>query len=679
MPRALMIAAVLVWLAPAPARATQFTKGSLIIPMDTTYQDAGMLRAFGLLYQLLAADVPVHWVIKLGKQLGDADFTVDTKDFASSAAITAHGYRGGPFVVEVADAAKATPVVTAWQQNNPTTAVHVAEAGFTARTARLLTAAPTIAVIADGHEDIAFNYLNAAGIPDRNGATWSNNSPDVLTIAAIAGPTTTAHNDGALFTPSGLPAFCQIMTMHWGVNQVVAEVVAEYRAFLQFPTHMMAECQAVNAIENHANGRFLTPNGFIIDNNVKETGPFAFLHQDNPFTQMDGPYALVKGSERAYTLPAGDVFHDMDVVMIKDATTTLGVRSIWMTGYIDGQCTIGSDDVVGGGCKAGVGKISYLGGHEYETKLPISTNPKTQGTRLFLNSLFEASCTTDVGQPVVTLTKSGPSWTTTSQVTYTLSYTNSGPGAALGVELSDTLPAGATYVSATGGGALSGSTVTWAIGDLGPGASGSVQLTVDLAAHGVYTNQFEATFAVGVNTKSAQSAPVTTSYQASAPDLGVADGPAAPDGPAALDAGPADAPPYLDGDVLDGPAVLDGPLQLDVVPADFASVTDGGTPDATPADAPASTEGSPAADAAPGDGGGTDETGTTTDAGPGDGGGTGETGITGDGPQGDGPPPGGGEEDGCSCRLGGKGSTGTSALLLLLLCLGALVGRRRRR
>ena len=40
----------------------------------------------------------------------------------------------------------------------------------------------------------------------------------------------------------------------------------------------------------------------------------------------------------------------------------------------------------------GAGKVSYLGGHQYSTNLPISTNPETQGARLFLNSLFEAPC-----------------------------------------------------------------------------------------------------------------------------------------------------------------------------------------------------------------------------------------------------------------------------------------------
>ena len=85
------------------AEAVTFATGTLIIPMDVDYQDAGMLKAFGLLDKLLRAGVPVQWVIKTPKVVVDAakgkfedDFTASATDFKSSAAITAHGYRGGP-------------------------------------------------------------------------------------------------------------------------------------------------------------------------------------------------------------------------------------------------------------------------------------------------------------------------------------------------------------------------------------------------------------------------------------------------------------------------------------------------------------------------------------------------------------------------------------------------------
>ena len=46
-------------LGPTAALADTYAPGSLIIPMDTTYQDAGMLKAYGLVYELLRNGVSV--------------------------------------------------------------------------------------------------------------------------------------------------------------------------------------------------------------------------------------------------------------------------------------------------------------------------------------------------------------------------------------------------------------------------------------------------------------------------------------------------------------------------------------------------------------------------------------------------------------------------------------------
>src|SRR5207247_917698 len=67
-------------------------------------------------------------------------------------------------------------------------------------------------------------------------------------------------------------------------------------------------------------------------------------------------------------------------------------------------------------------------------------------------------------------------------ITYTLGYSNTGNSGATGVVLSDTIPVNTTFVSATGGGALSAGIVTWSIGSLAAGASASVQLVVRVAS-----------------------------------------------------------------------------------------------------------------------------------------------------------------------------------------------------
>ncbi|MCC7534581.1 MAG: DUF11 domain-containing protein [Deltaproteobacteria bacterium] len=527
--RALGIATLCTLLMAIPvgaARADDFAAGSLIIPMDTTYQDFGMFEAFGLLYELLRAGVPVRWVIREGKANGEQDFVASAVDHETGAVIAMHGYRGGPFVVDSVDAAAAVPIVDAWQTMHTTT-VHVATAAFSGDVSRRLVAAPSIAMFADGNQDIARSYVVAAGIPDSVGnLAWPNASPDMLTVPEVSGPTTSNHQDGALFDADGDPTYCQIMSMHWGVGDARRdpEVVAEVRSFLRFPVHFFAECQAVNAFENDlVNGLFLTPYGFLIDN---FDGAVDYYNQDQPFAQIDGAFELVGGSERAYTpcrdpAPApcvrGGTYRAMDIVMMTRAGTLPGTQDVWMTGYVDGVCELDEVDC------GGLGKVSYLGGHRYSTDLPISANPDSQGTRLFLQALFEAPCATSDGQPRLTVVKSAPAGTVSDTVTFSITVTNAGPSVATNAVLTDTLPAGTTFVSATDGGTFAGGIVTWMLGHLGRDESRTVSVTVRLSAFGTYENRAVLGYRVGLTPRTLQSNLASTVYGSDADGDGIVD------------------------------------------------------------------------------------------------------------------------------------------------------------
>src|SRR5439155_27458 len=65
-------------------------------------------------------------------------------------------------------------------------------------------------------------------------------------------------------------------------------------------------------------------------------------------------------------------------------------------------------------------------------------------------------------------------------LTYQLVVTNNGPADATGVQISDPLPTGTTFVSATGGGIESGGTVTWDLGSVANAAMTTVQVTVNV-------------------------------------------------------------------------------------------------------------------------------------------------------------------------------------------------------
>ncbi len=319
-----------------------FPAGSLIIPMDLSYQSEGVLQAYGLIFQLLRNGVPVVWIIDPMKTYhpaacntpGDTcawdcsaspgvkcpyptaspDLTATTKVVwddrrvaARGSAVGTHAYRAGPFAITATDRDRALAIIEAWNDQalwpaNPwamrttfeVVTVHEATAPFTGNVAKEMLAAPTIAVFSDGNEDIATGYLRAAGIPQSTGAEFpaakcgaascgpGTPNPDMLSPEAVAGDLGTCgapnqdHKNGALFRADGLPAYCQIMSMHWDVGtresvkcaggncpvtQALCapttpftfnghEVVAEVRSFLGYPVHFFAECQAVNAYEN---------------------------------------------------------------------------------------------------------------------------------------------------------------------------------------------------------------------------------------------------------------------------------------------------------------------------------------------------------------------------------------------------------------------------------------------
>jgi uncharacterized repeat protein (TIGR01451 family)/MYXO-CTERM domain-containing protein len=588
--RALFAGVALVGLAAASeAHADSFAAGSLIVPMDTDYQDSGLLKAYGLVYSLLRSGVPVRWVIKSGKSVGAADFTASAKDHKTSAVITAHGYRGGPFVVDAADTAKAIPVIDAWQATNAAVAVHETTTVFVGDVARTLVAAPKIAMHADGNQAIAVSYLTAAGIPDSTGAMWLATSPDLLTPAQVAGPTTTNHTDGALFDAAGTPVYCQLMSMHWGVTeaQKAPEVVAEVREFLKNPVHFFAECQAVDAFENLVPyGQFLTTGGFAVK---AQPSSVDWYNADQTFAQIDGAFGPVGGSEPAYNLPAGTSYKAGGVTMLTAHGSAPGTYDLWMTGYLDGVCPPNSQDC------GSLGKVSYLGGHQYTTTLPISTHPTTQGVRLFLNSLFDSTCASSTGLPQIVLTKIAPALTVDGNATYEIDYTNAGPSVALSAVVSDKLPAGATFVSATGGGTLSGDTVGWNVGNIGVHKSGAVTVTVKLSAQGTYANTARLDYKVGLNPFSMTSNTTTTLFDADAGvgDSGGGDGAAGDSG--ASDAGLGDASGL---DAADDATFGDGASDDAAGDGALDAATDGADRDAPPGgDADADATAAAAADA----------------------------------------------------------------------------------
>jgi hypothetical protein len=488
-----------------------------------------MFQAYGLIYQLLKNNIRVYWMIDPNKTYHAAacddsaspcawdcdvegtgvkcpyptaspDFMATTKilwDDANPAnnntMLGTHGYRGGPFAIDAADHDAALAIINMWNTQGMiprsvfhVVSVHESTAPFTGNVGRVMIHAPTIAVFADGNENIATGYIRAAGIPQSSGAEFPTNkcgtndcgpgtaNPDMLTEEAIMGPLGTCaspnldHHNGALFKADGTPAYCQIMSMHWNVGDREKvqcdggncpatqqqctgnitynghEVVAEVRQFLTYGTHFFAECQAVNAYENTVpnpnwpflddagrDGHFLTTTGtppacsastpctnanYQCTNGTCQPKPMTWidmpgyevatqpassevkvLRPEIPYNQFDGAFGTTGGSEPAYNLSTylGTMYKNNRQVTLLTGANGPGDQDLWMTGYLDG-C---GDVILKGSPSAPPpsecgGKISYLGGHSYSTTVPVTSGSQSQGTRLFLNALFEAQCVT---------------------------------------------------------------------------------------------------------------------------------------------------------------------------------------------------------------------------------------------------------------------------------------------
>ncbi|HUS92148.1 MAG TPA: DUF11 domain-containing protein [Phycisphaerae bacterium] len=100
-----------------------------------------------------------------------------------------------------------------------------------------------------------------------------------------------------------------------------------------------------------------------------------------------------------------------------------------------------------------------------------------------------ASAKTLVRVPALVLTKSGPKTRYVGRpVTYTITVKNTGDAPAKNTVVTDAVPAGTQFVSASNGGKLAGSGVTWQVGTIEPNGSATVTMTVNATRRGTIRN-----------------------------------------------------------------------------------------------------------------------------------------------------------------------------------------------
>jgi uncharacterized repeat protein (TIGR01451 family) len=294
--------------------------------------------------------------------------------------------------------------------------------------------------------------------------------------------------------------------MHYTSTATTSEVVREVRSWLTATpaSHAFMQCEAIRTFENDTSGLFLTTAG-LVDDGLALTAP-AVRVPSHPLAQIDGTFQADSGAVDSIGLQSGSIFKTGVQTIINENSAPLTSRIALLTGPLDGA--------------SGNAEVTYLAGHDYSVDLPISTNPQTNGVRLFLNSLFESRCATDTPEAGVALTMSAPALVHSSTITYTIDYSNPGFRPVENVRLTDTLPAGTAFASATGGGSHAAGVVTWNLPPLAPGAAGSVSVTVTVTADGAFTNSARMWFSQLV-AKAIASNSVTTVRDTVAPTVNI--------------------------------------------------------------------------------------------------------------------------------------------------------------
>ena len=328
----------------------------------------------------------------------------------------------------------------------------------------LMYLAPSIAIYEDGNEDIAWGYLNAAGIPDADGNTWTATSSGNLSQAQIEG--TSSIGDGALFDADGNAEWCHLNAMHFD-DDTQDDLTAEVRAFAGDPlTSSLFECVASESFENNAAYGSMLSSGLSDSSLDRGHATFTLESPEDELVQMVGTWGDVGGSLSDFT---ATWYSGVHVLSGEDTHGRTG--DVLAYGRLDGD--------------SANGRVAFLAGHEYDASDTYSTsNSEVNGVRVFLNSYFTADCDDIAHAPDIDLT--GTATASGTDVSLTLTYGNSGDYTARDGVLTLTLPSGLAYVSDDSSGVYDASsgTVTWDLGSMPDGTADAIVVTLTASGDG---------------------------------------------------------------------------------------------------------------------------------------------------------------------------------------------------
>jgi hypothetical protein len=472
----LLAAAVLPLMAPTcgnmqPGMKT-FKRFSLIIPMDLCYQatpddvsgstgynavgcpqgnkgaPGDVLKAYGLVYQLVRNNIAVYWVIASPKgSTTDVDMSVQynglppvwkfdwsTGKPASAAPTTGAriDYRGGPFVVDGSDYDAAVAVMRANSGTFSTVNVHVSNVAFTGNVAKTMAGGwsagggtpPKLALLdipsdgiaggAQNAEGVIQGYLTKAGLdtPSAGGTATGTHGQiyDKLTMADFLPDgsgdpaTSTLFKNGyqILWVPHwAAPGSCSDVTIcsrtHYSAT-TIKQALTTIGAFVTTGKDVFAECAGIGSFE-----------GVIQDvagsSNPAGFGPGAsnthfMTVASNPGFRVnswsgmnDTDTTVLRGNYASPLMQIGDYPFYAEYGAIDDFQPVMGYLPNEVTFASAGSHPTYDVFAMMPGVTGGHGAIVYLAGHSYSKK-DVVGKYEVAGSRMVINTLFNlgASC-----------------------------------------------------------------------------------------------------------------------------------------------------------------------------------------------------------------------------------------------------------------------------------------------
>ena len=247
------------------------------------------------------------------------------------------------------------------------------------------------------------------------------------------------------------------------------------------------------AVSNYAYVTTTSPESDITDNEQSDIDPI-LAAPDLKVTITDGQEAVIGGQSLTYHLTYANVGNAMATGSVVTVVVPAGLENIVPAdgGVYDSNTriitwTLGQLAVGGSGALSFTAEVatSITPGAILVAKAAIADDGAHGADQDLSNNTADDS--DRVTRPYLTLVKSLSSPARLeAPVTVTMTYSNLSEVTAFGVTLSDPLPNGASYVpgSCSGGTSCgeSGGVVTWTIGDVAPGGSGSASFQMTLSA-----------------------------------------------------------------------------------------------------------------------------------------------------------------------------------------------------